>query len=76
MTRFLSKKDVRALITLSATQIARLESEGKFPRRIRLGAGRYSRVVWIYEEVIAWMEAKVSARDKAADSCASRTRFL
>ena len=65
MTRFLSKKEVKVLTTYSFTQIARLEEQGTFPKRLRLGKGRYSRVVWVYEEVMTWMEAKVSERDKA-----------
>ena len=50
---FLSKKQVRAKITLSPTQIGRLESEGKFPKRMRLWIGRYSRVAWIESELEA-----------------------
>ena len=62
--KFLSKKDVRAKVTLSPTQIGRLEGEGKFPKRMRLGIGRYSRVAWIESEVEAWMEARIAERDK------------
>jgi len=62
---FLSKKEVRAKVKYSPTHIQRLEDSDKFPKRIRLGKGRYSRVVWVETEVEAWMEAKISERDKS-----------
>jgi predicted DNA-binding transcriptional regulator AlpA len=63
---FLSKKQVCAKITLSPTHIGRLEDEGKFPKRHRLGDDpRYSRVVWVEEEIEAWMKARIAERDKA-----------
>jgi predicted DNA-binding transcriptional regulator AlpA len=60
--RFLSKKEVKALVSLSFTQLARLEEKGTFPERLRLGDSRYSRVVWIDDEVLAWMKAKIASR--------------
>lgn len=63
--RLLSKKEVKALVIYSYAHIARLEDEGKFPKRVRLGEGRYSRVGWVEREVYEWIEDKISARDKA-----------
>ena len=58
--RFINKKTVRFLTTYSYTEIQRKENEGRFPRRIRLGTGRYCRVVWLESEVRAWMETQIA----------------
>jgi Prophage CP4-57 regulatory protein (AlpA) len=42
----------------------RLESEGKFPRRVQLGAGT---VAWVAEEIDAFVAAKLAERDKAEE---------
>ena len=62
MSGFFSKKQLRELVLLSATQIARLERRKKFPRRVRLGLLRNSRVGWPKDEVNAWVQAKIDAR--------------
>jgi predicted DNA-binding transcriptional regulator AlpA len=49
--RFLSKKQVRDLISLSFASIDRMERNGCFPLRRRIGF----RVVWIEAEVLDWM---------------------
>lgn len=59
MTKLLSKKQVRELISLSFTQIDRLEKLGKFPKRIRLGQ---SRVAWIADEVEKWIQDRILTR--------------
>jgi predicted DNA-binding transcriptional regulator AlpA len=63
--RLLSKKEVKALVIYSYAHIARLEAEGKFPQRVRLGEGRYCRVGWVEREIYEWIEARISARNKA-----------
>jgi len=68
MTRFLSKKQVKALTTYSYTHTSRLEEQGTFPERIRLGKGRYSRVVYVESEVLAWMDAKIAERDNTTQT--------
>ena len=57
--KFLSKKEVRALTTLSYAHIDRLEKAGKFPERISVGMTGF-RVVWVEAEVLEWMEARVA----------------
>ncbi|MDP1732474.1 MAG: AlpA family phage regulatory protein [Devosia sp.] len=54
--RFLSKKQVRDLISLSFASIDRMEASGHFPLRIRLGQ---LRVVWLEEQVIEWMRQRI-----------------
>jgi prophage regulatory protein len=61
--RFLSKRQVRELTTLSFTQIDRLEAAGKFPKRMRLGNYPNSRVVWLEEEILEWMRERVAKRE-------------
>lgn len=64
--RLLSKKEVKGLVIYSFAHIARLEAEGKFPKRVRLGEGRYCRVGWVESEIYGWIEARISERDKKA----------
>jgi prophage regulatory protein len=61
--RFLTKRQVRELTTLSFTQIDRLEADGKFPKRMRLGKYPNSRVVWIEEEILEWMRERIAERE-------------
>jgi len=56
--RFLSKKQVAAMVALSPTQIGRLEGAKKFPLRGHIGF----RVFWDEDEVIAWMKARLDER--------------
>jgi predicted DNA-binding transcriptional regulator AlpA len=52
-----SRKQLRDLgICICFAHIDRLERRGEFPRRIKLGGYRGSRVVWRYEEIVAWIE--------------------
>ena len=58
--KLLSKKAVRELVVYSPAHIARLEAVGKFPLRVRLGAGR---VAWVEQEIHDWIAARISERD-------------
>jgi predicted DNA-binding transcriptional regulator AlpA len=55
--RFLTKKQVKDLTTLSFAEIARREANGRFPRRRRLSEHPRGRVVYIEAEIIDWMES-------------------
>ena len=57
--RFLSKKQVRDLVTYSYAHIARLEKAGRFAKRVPIGPGR---VAWIEQEIQDWMQARVGDR--------------
>lgn len=63
--KFLSKKAVTALVLYSPAHIARLEADGKFPTRVRLGP---SRVGWVEQEILDWMQQRIAIRDKLAPS--------
>ena len=54
-----NRKQLRDLgVCISPAHIDRLEKRGKFPKRIKLGGYRESRVVWRYNEVLAWIEER------------------
>ena len=55
--RFLTKKQVRELTTLSFAEIARREANGRFPKRRRLSKRPRGRVVYIEAEITDWMES-------------------
>jgi prophage regulatory protein len=57
--RFLSKKQVCAMVLYSAAHIARLEAAGLFPKRVRLGQ---CRVGWLEQDILDWMTAKLNQR--------------
>jgi predicted DNA-binding transcriptional regulator AlpA len=57
--RIVDRHELSTLVPYSQTHIGRLESQGAFPGRIRLGANR---VGWSLTEVLAWMDEKKRAR--------------
>jgi prophage regulatory protein len=61
MKKMLSKRQVKELVLYSPQHIARLEAAGQFPKRVRLGANR---VGWVEEEVLAWLQQRIDARDQ------------
>jgi prophage regulatory protein len=46
--------------------LSRLEKTGQFPRRVRIGEGRFAQIFWLESEVDAWIEAWAAARDSKA----------
>lgn len=61
MKKMLSKRQVKELVLYSPQHIARLEAAGQFPKRVKLGVNR---VGWIEEEVLAWLDERIEARDQ------------
>ena len=57
--RVIRKPELLNAIGLSDPTVWRLERQGRFPKRIRLGG---SSVGWIESEVQAWLEMKKAAR--------------
>ena len=57
--KFLSKKQVTAMVVYSPSQIARLEKDGKFPKRVRLGQAR---VAWLEQDILDWMQSHLDDR--------------
>jgi prophage regulatory protein len=52
LPRIITKKELRLLVPYSPQHILRLEKQGKFPKRIPIGARR---VGWWLHEVLAWL---------------------
>jgi prophage regulatory protein len=48
------------VVPYTPQHILRLEKDGKFPRRVQLGANR---VAWLLSEIDAWVAARVAERD-------------
>jgi prophage regulatory protein len=63
--RLLSKKQVKDLVLYSHQHIQRLEHAGQFPKRVRLGSFRGSRVGWIESEIRAWLQERIDKRNAA-----------
>ncbi|MHB1100996.1 MAG: helix-turn-helix transcriptional regulator [Burkholderiales bacterium] len=59
--KLVSKKELRSVygIPYSFQHIARLEHQGQFPKRLRLGA---CRVAWVVEEVESWIAVRIAQR--------------
>ena len=55
--RFIKLREVKALTTLSTSELYRRIAAGTFPRQVMLGP---KSVVWIEAEVMAWCEARIS----------------
>ena len=58
--RLIDAKERRLLVPYSDMHVWRLEREGKFPKRIKIGANR---VAWRLSEILAWIDEKADARD-------------
>ena len=54
----IGKKKLLEIVPFSAQHILRLEKQGKFPRRIKLGERR---VGWRASEIEAWIGARAAA---------------
>jgi prophage regulatory protein len=59
-SRLITKAELRAMVPYTPQHILRLEKQGVFPRRIRLGANR---VAWLLTEIEDWVAARVAERD-------------
>jgi prophage regulatory protein len=66
--RFLSKREVRQLVLYSFAHVARLEAQGRFPKRVRLGNGPRGRVGYLESEILEWMRQRIDARDEPTRS--------
>jgi len=57
--RIIDWKTLKTMVPYARQSIGRLEAAGKFPRRVRLSEHR---VGWVYDEVVAWIEERMSLR--------------
>ncbi len=62
MPRVLDRNGLRDLgVCLSNTHMLRLESRGRFPKRVYLSP---QKVVWLESEVSEWLEDRIQKRSK------------
>ena len=59
--RIISGREVREMVSYSLMQIWRLERDGRFPKRVKLGPGH---VGWSLHEVQGWIAARKAERDE------------
>ncbi len=57
--RIIDWKVLKTMIPYSRQHIARLEADGRFPKRVPLGQ---QRVGWVHAEVVEWIEQRIAAR--------------
>ena len=60
--RIIRKPEVRQITGMSDSTIRRLEIEGRFPKRLRLGGSGGSACGWLLSEVYAWLRQRAAAR--------------
>ena len=60
--RIILWKELRSRIPYSRQHIARLEEQGKFPKRVRLGDGPRGRVGWLESEIVGWLNGRLNLR--------------
>lgn len=56
--RFIKLPEVKALTTLSTSEIYRRIAADTFPKQIMLGP---KSAVWLESEILAWLEARITA---------------
>jgi prophage regulatory protein len=56
---FIVADEIARRIPYSQNQIRRLEAQGTFPKRVRIGANR---VAWVREEIEQWLNDRMGAR--------------
>jgi prophage regulatory protein len=61
--KLLNKKALREKTSLSLVHLARLEADGKFPRRVKLTDAPNGRVAWLESDIDAWIELRILLRD-------------
>jgi prophage regulatory protein len=57
--RVIRKPELLAMIGLSDPTIWRMEKNGKFPKRLRLGGNSCG---WLLSEIMGWMEQRAADR--------------
>lgn len=57
--RVIRKPELLAMIGLSDPTIWRMEKDGKFPKRIRLGGNSCG---WLLSEIMGWVEQRAADR--------------
>ena len=56
---FILAQELTGLVPFSPNHLRRLEAQGDFPSRIRIGANR---IAWLRDEVEQWLAVRMEAR--------------
>ena len=56
---FVVADEIAQRIPYSQNQLRRLEAQGSFPKRVRVGANR---VAWVRQEIDQWIEERMAER--------------
>ena len=60
LPRIITKRELRQIVPYTPQHILRLEKQGKFPKRIRLGERR---VGWLLSDVERWIALRVAVSE-------------
>ena len=64
--QLLSKVQLKEYVPFSPQHIQRLEDEGKFPKRVKLGDDSpNAKAFWVREEIESWIQTQVDKRDSS-----------
>jgi prophage regulatory protein len=58
-SEFIVTDEIARRIPYSQNQLRRLEAQGTFPKRVRIGANR---VAWVREEIEQWINDRMGGR--------------
>ena len=58
-SRLITKKQLHDMVPYTPQHILRLEKDGRFPKRVRIGENR---VAWLLAEVEHWIAVRVAQR--------------
>ena len=60
--RIITKKELLRIVPYTPQHILRLETAGRFPKRLQIGPNR---VGWLLSDIEAWIAARMAERDSA-----------
>jgi len=62
--KMISSEQLADIIPYSQNQLRRLEAQGRFPKRVRIGPNR---VAWVQEEIERWFETRMDERNNKTE---------
>jgi len=60
----ISSEQLADIVPYSQNQLRRLEAQGRFPKRVRIGPNR---VAWVQEEIERWFETRMDERNNKTE---------
>ena len=62
--KMISSEQLADIVPYSQNQLRRLEAQGRFPKRVRIGPNR---VAWVQEEIERWFETRMDERNNKTE---------